>query len=312
VNARDFAGWILPIAAAVAMLAVALAQPLFLTTGNLLNVVGQSAPLAIVAIAQMLPILTRGLDLSQGGVVVATSVVFALVAQPYGATAGMAAGLAVGLGAGLVNGAVVGGARVSPFVVTLGLGSVLQGAALILANGQPISDVPDGFAFLFYGRPLGIPVPLIVVALVWASIWLLLQRGKLGRHIYAVGSSERAAYLSGIPTRRTLIYAYTLSGFLTSVGSLLLSSRIASGHPTAGSDIALQAVAAAVIGGVSLFGGRGSVHGALAGAVFLGLLANALNLLSVTSFLQLIAIGLSIIVAVIIDRVRFASRGGEG
>jgi len=310
VKAKDLATFILPVSAAIAVVVTALLQPLFLTPGNLLNVVGQSAPLAVVAIAQMLPILTRGLDLSQGGVVVATSVVFALVAQSFGAVAGMWAGLLVGAGAGFLNGAVVGGAKVSPFVVTLGFGSVLQGAALILANGQPISNVPEGFTLLYYGRPFGIPIPLFVVAIVWLLIWFMLQRTTIGRFIYAVGSNERTAYLSGIPTRTTLVAAYTLSGLLTSVGSLLLSSRIASGHPTAGSDMALQAVAAAVIGGVSLFGGRGGVHGAVAGAAFLGLLANALNLLSVASFVQLIAVGISIILAVLIDRVRFANRGG--
>jgi ribose transport system permease protein len=310
-KSRGLTGWILPIVGLLAMIVVGLIQPQFLSAENLVNVIGQSAPLAIFALGQMIPIITRGLDLSQGGVVVAASVVYALVAQQFGTSAGALAALTLGLCAGSLNGLMVGFVGVSPFVVTLGVGSILQGLALTLANGQPVSEVPEGFSSLYYSQLAGVPLPLIVVVVLALFVWLQLEKMTIGRYVYAVGSGPRAAYLAGIPTRWTLVYAYAASGLLTSIGSVLLSSRISSGHPTAGSDVALQAVAAAVIGGISLFGGRGTVQGALAGALFLGLLANALNLLGVSSFLQLIAVGLAIILAVVIDRIRLRGTGDE-
>lgn len=287
---------------------VALIQPLFFTFENLTNVARQTTPLAIFAMAQMVPILARGLDLSQGGVVVATSVTFALLAQSFGTGPAMAMSIAVGFLAGTVNGLLIAGVGISPFVVTLGVGSILQGLALVAANGQPISDVPSGFSAPFYAEAFGVPATFIFVILLGIALWFVLEHMLVGRQIFAVGSNERAAYLSGIPVRRTLVTAYMISGMMTSIGSVLLSSRISSGHPTAGSDVALQAVAAAVIGGVSLYGGRGSVLGALIGAAFLGLVANALNLLNVSSFLQLVAVGGAIIVAVVADRLRYGPK----
>ena len=300
---------VVPIIAGLAILGTAIAEPQFLAATNLQNVVRQSVPLGMFAMAQTLAILTRGLDLSQGGVVVVVSVAFAFLAQAIGTELAIPIALLVGLTAGMVNGAIVAGFSVSPFVVTLGVGSILQGVALIAANGQPISTVPPNFSYLFYAQVFGIPVPLLVSIGVCIALWFLLQRVSLGRQIYAVGSNPRAAYLAGIPVRLTVLWTYGLAGLLTAGGSVLLSSRIASGHPTAGSDAALQAVAAAVIGGVSLFGGRGSVVGALIGAAFLGLLANALNLLGISSFMQLVAVGLAIIIAVIADKGRTRSRG---
>jgi ribose transport system permease protein len=279
-------------------------QPLFFTPENLMNVARQSTLLVIFALAQMVPILTRGLDLSQGGVVVATSVAFALMAGGLGTATALILALFVGLLTGALNGLLIAGIGISPLVVTLGMGSILQGIALVAANGQPISAIPANFSKPFYADLAGIPSPVIVAVLVAVTLWLALEKMLVGRRVVAVGSNERAAFLSGIPVRATLIVAYAMSGFITSIGSVLLSARISSGHPTAGSDTALQAIAAAVIGGVSLYGGRGSVPGVVTGAVFLALVANALNLLNVSSFLQLVAVGVIIIIAVIADRFR--------
>ena len=296
--------YLLPALAVVSLVIVTWVQPRFLSGENLGNVARQSVPLAIFALAQMLPLLTRGLDLSQGGIVVAASVTFANVAHSTGTPAGVLAALTVGLAAGTTNGLVIAGFEVSPFVVTLATGSVLQGLALIGANGQPISDVPASVGALFYTELLGVPVPVLVLVLLFALQWFGLERLRAGRYVYAVGSNDRAAYLAGVPVRATLVLAYSASGLWTSVGSILLSSRIASGHPTAGSDTALQAVAASVIGGVSLLGGRGTAGGVLLGAAFLGLLSNALNLLNVSSFVQYVAIGGAIVVAAVADRIR--------
>jgi len=291
---------------------VAIIQPLFFTAENLTNVSRQATPLMIFAIAQMVPILTKGLDLSQGGVVVATSVSFALLAQNFGTGLAMILAVAVGLLAGMVNGLLIAGFGISPFVVTFGVGSVLQGLALVAANGQPISSVPGDFSAPFYSHLLRIPAPLIVAIVAAVLLWFVLTKMLIGRRIIAVGSNERAAFLSGIPVRATLVIAYAIAGGMTSVGAVLLSSRISCGHPTAGSDTALQAVAAAVIGGVSLYGGRGSVLGAVLGGVFLTLIANALNLLNVSSFLQLVTAGTIIIVAVVADRLRYGPKNSIG
>ncbi len=293
--------------ALIAACIVAAVQPLFFSRENLANVACQATPLVIFAIAQMIPILTRGLDLSQGGVVVATSVAYALLAQQIGTGAGIPLALLTGFIAGAINGLLVAGFDISPFIVTFGMGSILQGLALVAANGQPISNVPAAFAAPFYAIVFHVPVPLIVAGLVAVFAWFVLEKTTIGRRIIAVGSNERAAFLSGIPVGSTLVMAYAMAGVLTSIGSILLSSRISSGHPTAGADTALQAVAAAVIGGVSLFGGRGTVVGAVAGAVFLTFVGNALNLLNVSSFFQYVAAGTLIILAVVADRLRNSS-----
>ena len=283
---------------------IALIQPLFFSAENLANVLRQSVPLVIFALAQTIPLVTRGLDLSQGGIIVATSVAYALLAGQMGSTAAVLPALTVGLATGCVSGALIAWLEISPFVVTLGIGSVLQGLALVAADGQPVSNVPADFSALYYGSVAGLPLPVALAILLVAVSVVLLDHTVLGRRIRAVGSNPRAAFLSGIPVRPTLLVAYGIAGLGTSFGAVLLSARISSGHPTAGSGMALQAVAAAVIGGVSLFGGRGTMLGATAGAILLTFVSNALNILNVSSFLQLVAVGLIIIVAAVVDRAR--------
>jgi ribose/xylose/arabinose/galactoside ABC-type transport system permease subunit len=292
----------------MAIVIIALVQPRFLSFDNLANVIGQSAPLEIFALAQLLPLLARGLDLSQGGIVVMTSVAFALMASVLGTDVAAVLAIFVGAAAGLVNGLFVSGLHISPFVVTLGTGSILQGLALIAGNGQPVSNVPPSFPQLFRASIGIVPLPLATVIILAVVVAYVLAKVRYGRYVYAVGSNERAALLSGIPVQATTVGAYATAGALTSIGAVLLASRISSGHPTVGSDTALRAVAAAVIGGVSLFGGRGTVVGALLGALFLGLLANALNLINVSSFLQQVAIGIAIIAAAALDRWRLGAK----
>jgi ribose transport system permease protein len=302
------ASGILPVAAFLAVVVVALIEPRFLSAENLLNVVRQASPLAVFTLAQTLPLLTRGLDLSQGGVVVVTSVCAALLSQTCGAPTAFALALLVGTFSGLCCGTLVAVLRVTPLIVTLGMGSMLSGLALVLSNGQPVSNVATGFSTPYYAENFGVPLPILVVAAIALALSHLLRRRAMGKYIQAVGSNERAARLSGVPVRTATVLAYALCGALTSLGAVLLAARISSGHPTVGADTSLQAIAAAVIGGVSLFGGRGSVLGALIGAVFLGLLSNALNLLNVSSFSQMVAIGAAIVIAVIVDRLRLWNR----
>jgi ribose transport system permease protein len=295
---------IVPVTAFIAVVVVALLEPRFLSGENLLNIVRQTSPLAVFAIAQTIPLLTRGLDLSQGGVVVFTSVSVALMSQTLGTPGAFVVGLFVGTFSGLVCGVLVALLRVSPLVVTLGVGSILSGFALVLSNGQPVSEVAIGFSRVYYSEIFHIPGPVLFVTTVAIAFTYLLGFTRLGKNFRAIGSNERAALLSGVPVPQSTVLAYTSCGALTSLGAVLLAARISSGHPTVGSDTALQAIAAAVIGGVSLSGGRGTVAGALLGAVFLGSLSNSLNLLNVSSFSQMVAIGIAIVAAVIVDRLR--------
>lgn len=302
-NEHSFAA-IMAILVILAVCGVALIQPNFLSSENIFNILRQSVPLLILAVAQTFPLVSRGLDLSQGGVVVATGVTYALLAQSLGTETAIPLSFLVGLVVGAINGGLIAGLGLSPLVVTLGIGSILQGIALVAASGQPVYAVPADFSLPYYGGILGVPLPLFIALAMAAVGSVILDRTLLGRRIRAVGSNSRAAYLSGLPVKSTVLLAYLLSAGFTSIGGIMLAARISSGHPTAGSDLALQAIAAAVIGGVSLFGGRGKIIGACLGALFLTSIANALNLLNVSSFIQLIAAGLIIIVAVVIDKTR--------
>jgi ribose/xylose/arabinose/galactoside ABC-type transport system permease subunit len=304
VFAKNSASWLLPGIALGIVALIEYVQPLFLAPTNVANILQQSSFLIIFALAQMLTILTRGLDLSQGGVVAISGVTFALTASVMGTPLGLLAGIAVGTLAGAANGYIVSRLNVSPFVVTLGVGSIGQGIALVASNGQPVYQVPANFASIGNGYVGGIAIPVIAASVIFAVLWVVLNWTVFGRWIYAVGSNPRASQLAGIATPRILFAAYALSGCLTSLGACLLASRISTGSPTVGADTALQAVAASVVGGVSLAGGRGTAVGVLAGAIFLGMLANALNLLNVSSYLQTIAVGVAIILAVAVDHLR--------
>lgn len=296
--------WILPVVTLAAGIGVTAAEPRFATWTNLSNVLSQSIPWILLALAQMVPLVARGLDLSQGGVVVVTSVAVAILSTATPLVVAITAGLAIGAAAGALAGTLVWRFRISPLVATLGVGGTLQGIALVVSNGQPVSQTSSSFASLYYAGALGVTIPLLVTVLAAIGVHLFLTRMVWGRWVVAVGSNARAAALCAIPVGRVTASTYVVSGTLTALASILLSSRIATGHPTAGSDAALRSVAAAVIGGVSLFGGKGSVIGVLSGALFLGLLSNALNLLNVSSFYQQVAIGIAIIVAVVLDRIR--------
>ena len=189
------------VAFALALVAAAIVgaiQPLFFTAENILNVSQQATPLIILAVGQMVPILTRGLDLSQGGVVVATSVGYALWAKDFGVGPAIILALGVGLVAGMINGLLIAAFEISPFIVTLGTGSILQGLALVAANGQPISDVPAAFSAPYYEKLLGVPLPIILAVVVALLLWFILEKMLVGRRIIAVGSNSRAAFLAGI------------------------------------------------------------------------------------------------------------------
>jgi ribose transport system permease protein len=282
----------------------------FFTVENFRNVGVAGAALAAVAFGQTFTILTGGMDLSVGSTVALVSVVGAFAMRDYGIAAGLLASLACGLAVGLVNGLVVTRLKVFPFICTLATMSIAAGLALQLAGGVPVPGLPEEFGDLAYELIAGIPVPVLVALFVLIVAWLVLDYTRLGRRIYAIGGNEQAARLSGIDIDVVKLAAYGASGLCAGVGSIILTSRISSGQPALGATLPLESVAAVVLGGVSLFGGRGSVLGVGVGVVFVSILGNGLNLLNVSSYAQMMVIGAALILAVALDQTLIKRRGG--
>lgn len=281
-------------------------SPYFLTSRNLLNILLQTAINTIVAVGQTMVILTAGIDLSVGSVVALSSVILgsALKAEAPVALA-VIIGIAVGAAAGLINGALVAYARVPAFIVTLGMMSVARGLALVLTGGQSIYLFPERFRVFFGTGSLGpIPMPAVIALVTLCAVHFLLRETRFGRYVYAVGGNIEACRLSGINVNWVLTRVYLLAGVTYALGGAVLAGRLNSAQPIAGMGYELDAIAAAVIGGTSLYGGHGSVWGTLLGALIMGVLRNGLNLLNVSSYVQQVVIGAVIVTAVLIDQWR--------
>lgn len=286
--------------------ALSLLSPYFLTFDNLINVFRQSSVNALLALGQLLVIITAGIDLSIGSVLGLTSVLAAMMAK-----SGIApeiviiASIGVGTGLGLTNGLLLTKLRLPhPFIPTLGMMNVARGLALVISGGFPISELPGRFRFWGAGTIAFIPTPVVVVLVVYSLFHLFLSRTTIGRDIYAIGGNPQAARLSGIPVDRRLTLVYALSGALAAVGAIVLTGRMNSGFPLAGVGAELDAIAAVIIGGASFFGGVGTVWGTLIGALIMGVLRNGLNLLNVSAYWQTVVIGVVIVAAVWIDVLR--------
>jgi ribose transport system permease protein len=302
---------LLPVLLVVMVVVFAVAEPRFLAVDNLENIGRQSVYLLLITMAQMLVLLCAELDLSVGATVALVSVITALTMSSVaggGTTAiivGVAAGLGVGLLVGLVNGVVVAYLKVPSFMVTLGTTSVATGAALLLSNGAPVTGIPLAFSDTWgTGVFLGLPVPLIVAVLVAIAMYVVLYWTTLGRNIYAVGGNADAAKVAGIRVNWVLISAFLLCSGLTALSGILLTARVASGEATLGASFVLLSIAAAVLGGTSLFGGEGRLGLVILGVVFIGVLSNGMNLLRVSSYVQQLVIGVVLISAVALDRLR--------
>lgn len=277
----------------------------FLTTQNLLTILLQISVVGIIAVGQTMVMLTAGIDLSVGGIVglagvVATLLVVAGVPIP----AACLAGVGVGVLCGVANGLLVTAIDMPPFIATLGTMSVTRGLALVLTGGVAVYELPEAFAVLGNGSLVGIPIPVIILAAVTAFIVLILRKMPLGRYAYAIGSNVEAARMSGIDVSRQLIWVYTICGALSGLAGVILASRIVTGQPTAGLGYELDAIAACVIGGTSLFGGVGTALGSVTGAGLMGMIRNGSNLLNVSAFWQQIVIGVIIWIAVAWDTYR--------
>lgn len=293
----------------VALVAIAvglsLASPDFLTVGNLLNVLRQASINALIGFGMTLVILLGGIDLSVGSILALSSVVIAtLLHAGTPALFATVAGIAAGVLMGLVNGLVISKGKVAPFIATLGSMTVLRGLALVVSNGSPISGFDNGFFSMLGGGYVAglIPVPVVLMLIMFAVFWFVLRKTVFGRHVYATGGNAEAARLSGVKVDRVQLWVYTISGVMAALAGIVLTSRLDSAQPTAGTGYELDAIAAVVLGGTSLTGGRGWIFGTLVGALLIGVLNNGLNLLDVSSFYQQVVKGAVILLAVLIDR----------
>ena len=275
----------------------------FLTSGNIVNILRQISINAIIAFGMTVVIIGRGIDLSVGSMLALVGVVGGSIAvtgeMPYLALLTM-----VGLGVvlGMWNGSFVAYAGIAPFVVTLAGLTMFRGGALAYSDGRPISGMPEIIYQIGNGSILGLPTPIWIMLAFLGVTYFLLRHTSLGRSIYAIGGNEEAARLSGIAVRRVKLFAYAYSGFAVALAAMILTSRVNSAQPSAGVMFELDAIAAVVVGGTSLFGGRGGVIGTLIGALFIGVINNGMNLLDVPSFYQQIVKGGVILTALLIDR----------
>ncbi len=278
-------------------------ENLFFTGDNILTLLRQASFNAIMAAGVSVVIITAGIDLSIGSVWALSSVVMAFVCVNKGLawTLSVLVGLAVGLACGIVNGWGVTLLRIPPFVATLGMMSIARGLAEVITGGFQISGLPDAFQWWGQGDIFGVPVPVIVAVGIIVLTWALLRFTRLGRYIYAVGGNEAAAHLSGVPVNRVKLFAYAYCGTLAALAGLLATARMGSVRPSDALGYELDAIAASVIGGISLMGGQGSVLGTAIGAALIGVLRNGMVLLDVSAFWQKVVIGIVIIIAVALD-----------
>ncbi|MGL4930479.1 MAG: ribose ABC transporter permease [Plesiomonas sp.] len=294
------------IALLVLIAVVSFLNPNFFAVDNLLNILRQTSVNAIIAVGMTLVILTAGIDLSVGSVLALCGAVAAtLVGLELPVWVVIPAALGLGALLGGATGVVIAKGKVQAFIATLVTMTLLRGATLVYTEGRPVStgfsDSADAFAWLGTGYLFGIPVPIWLMVLVFAGAWYMLNHTRMGRYIYALGGNESATRLSGINVDRVKIAVYALCGMLAALAGLIVTSRLSSAQPTAGTGYELDAIAAVVLGGTSLAGGKGRIMGTLVGALIIGFLNNALNLLDVSSYYQMIAKAVVILLAVLVD-----------
>jgi ribose transport system permease protein len=279
------------------------ASPVFLTGTNTLNILRVASLLVILAIGETIVILTAGIDLSIGAVLTLSSVIAAtMLKADMSLPLSLTSGLAVGAGLGLLNGLMVAVVKLPAFIATYGMMWVASGFAVVILKGHVIYGFKEQFRFLGVGSLMGIPVPIIIMVLLWIPAYLLLRRTTFGRSLYAVGANQEAARLSGVKKDQTLILAYTLSGFLAAAAGLVYVSRLNASEAGIGGNMLLPAIAAVVIGGTSLFGGEGGIVGTLIGALIMTIVQNGMNLLGIESVWQGVILGALIAVAVLLDQ----------
>ncbi|WP_081464503.1 ribose ABC transporter permease [Sporosarcina newyorkensis] len=288
---------------------ISIMSPSFLTLNNLFNVLRQVSINALIAFGMTFVILTGGIDLSVGSILALTGAVTAgMMSGGMDPLLAMLLGVLLGVILGAINGLIIAKGKVAPFIATLATMTIFRGLTLVYTEGRPISGLGDSAVFTMLGKGyfFGIPVPVITMSITFAVLYFILKKTTFGRRVYAVGGNEEASRLSGINVDRVKIYVYSLAGGLTAIASLILTSRLNSAQPTAGNMFELDAIAAVVLGGTSLTGGRGWIVGTLVGALIIGVLNNGLNLIGVSSFFQQVVKGAVILIAVLLDRKKTA------
>ncbi len=283
---------------------LAIISPPFLTTSNIINILRQISVNGIIAVGMTLVIITAGIDLSAGSIVALSAVIAASYAHSgtYPLIVPLALGVISGLACGLINGVLIAKKRLAPFIVTLGMMTAARGMGLVYTSGRPVINLSDSYDKIGGGYFWGIPIPVIIfLAVVLCGIFIL-HYTRFGRYIFAVGGNKFAAKVSGINTDRIIISVYAITGALSGLAGIVLSSRVMSASPATGQGYELDAIAAVVIGGTSLSGGVGTIAGTVAGALIIGVMNNGLDMLNVSSYWQLVVKGLIIVLAVLLDK----------
>jgi ribose/xylose/arabinose/galactoside ABC-type transport system permease subunit len=282
----------------------AMLSPAFLTFDNAVNIALSIAVIGILAVGMTFVILTGGIDLSVGSVVALAGVCAAIITlKTEFVSFGFIVALLIGIICGAFNGTIVAYFKVPPFVVTLAILTIARGLAFILSEGRSIGDLPENFAWLGKASIVGVPLSVILMLLTFVVGWFVLANTKFGRYVYAVGGNAEASFLAGVNVKKITLWVYIVNGFLVGIAAIVLASRLGAGVPNSGSQYELDVIAAVVVGGTSLTGGKGSVVATLFGAVFIAVLNNGLNLAGIDPYLQKIALGVVILSAVLVDQI---------
>ena len=277
----------------------------FLDLSNLLNLLRQVSINGLIAFGMTFVILTGGIDLSVGSILALSSAFTAiLITSGLVPIVALIVGVLGGFLLGVFNGVLVTFGSMAPFIATLATMTIFRGLTLVVTDGNPITNLGDSYMFQLFGKGyfFGIPVPAVTMIIVFIILAIILQKTTFGRHTYAIGGNEVASKISGIKVKRMKILIYGISGLMSALAGAILTSRLNSAQPTAGTSYELDAIAAVVLGGTSLTGGKGRIVGTFIGVLIIGVLNNGLNLLGVSSFYQQVVKGIVILIAVLIDR----------
>ena len=294
--------------------ALSLLSPEFMTTGNVRNLFWQATSTGIIAIGQCLVILTAGIDLSVGGIATFSAMVGGMVLMKAGVAAGVTVVVLMGAAIGAISGFLIAYTRLAPFIVTLGVASITRSLTYVITDAHSIVGLPKGYRFFGYGTAFGIPVYALILIGLYVLGHILLTKSKFGRFIYAIGSNEEAARLAGVDTRRYKALPYIITGVLAAIAVVIITSRLGAIDPDTGTGWEMDTIAAVVIGGTSLMGGKGSLVGTFIGVFLITVLHNGLNIIGVSPFWQGSAVGTVIIISVLLDRLlgRVSARRGRG
>lgn len=284
-------------------LVITIVAPKFLTLSNITNVFTQVSVNAIIAVGMTFVILTGGIDLSVGSTLAISGALGASIVKSTGnITLAVIVSALVGIGIGLINGLLISKGKLQAFIATLATMTIFRGVTLVFTNGTPISKLPEEFVKIGNGKIGFMPIPVIITLIVFLIGAYALSQTRFGRYLYALGGNEDSARLSGVNTTKIKTLVYVICGITAALSGIIVTSRIGSASPNAGSGFELDAIAAVVLGGTSLTGGEGSIAGTMVGAMIIGVLNNGLNLMNVSPFYQLIVKGIVILLAVLMDK----------